>query len=104
MSGIPELFVLRLLSESEMYGYEIVSAIRSETAEAVVLGEGVIYPLLHSLEKDGRLKSRKKRVAGRERIYYRATTSGASRLKELFDDWQRVSRSVGLVMKPSENT
>src|SRR3569623_1533365 len=69
-AGLSELMVLRLLREQEMYGYEIVQAIAARTRQALTPGEGVIYPLLHALEKDGLLKSRRKTVGGRSRIYY----------------------------------
>ena len=52
MSGVPELLVLRMLSAREMYGYEIVKAMRLVTGEAIGFGEGVIYPVLHALEGD----------------------------------------------------
>jgi PadR family transcriptional regulator PadR len=47
MNGIPELLILRLLEEQEMYGYQIVQAIRSRTDAVVSVGEGVVYPVLH---------------------------------------------------------
>ena len=55
LSGVPELLVLRMLSAREMYGYEIVKAMRLVTGEAIGFGEGVIYPVLHSLEEAGAL-------------------------------------------------
>jgi len=58
-----------MLSGREMYGYEIVKAMRLVTGEAIGFGEGVIYPVLHSLEETGALKARRKSVNGRERVY-----------------------------------
>ena len=60
LNGVPELLLLRLLSRREMYGYEIVRAIQSETKEAFSFGEGCIYPYLHYLEKG---KARERRGA-----------------------------------------
>lgn len=57
MSGVPELLVLRLLARQEMYGYELVRAVKLVTGETISLGEGVIYPVLHGLEKNGALKA-----------------------------------------------
>jgi hypothetical protein len=53
MSGIPELVVLRVLAAREMYGYELARTIRETTAEALSLGEGVLYPALHAMESRG---------------------------------------------------
>ncbi|MHC5112383.1 MAG: PadR family transcriptional regulator, partial [Planctomycetota bacterium] len=51
LNGVPELVVLRLLASREMYGYEIVNEIRKTSDQVLTFGEGVIYPMLHSLEK-----------------------------------------------------
>ena len=97
-AGLSELMVLRLLREQEMYGYEIVQAIATRTREALTPGEGVIYPLLHALEKDGMLKSRRKSVGGRSRIYYSLTARGAKRLSAMTDHWKSLTGAVGAVL------
>ena len=99
MAGIPELMILRLLQDREMYGYELVQAIRATTREAISLSEGVIYPLLHALEKDGALKSRRAPAAGRTRVYYTLTSKGVRRLFDLTDDWGRLNGAVAAVLK-----
>ena len=94
MSGVPELLLLRLLDQKEMYGYELVRSIKSVTAEAISLGEGVIYPALHGLERNGSLKSRRKAVGGRTRVYYSLTSKGRKRLAKLQDDWRRIQGGI----------
>lgn len=94
MNGVPELLILRLLKDREMYGYELVQAIRTVTREAVSLGEGVVYPVLHGLEKDGALKSRRKAVSGRTRVYYTVTPAGQKRLSTLVSTWTRLNEAV----------
>ncbi len=94
MSGVPELLLLQLLERQEMYGYELVRSIRQATGEAISLGEGVIYPVLHSLEKNGALKSRRKPVGGRTRVYYSLTRKGRDRLDKLQNDWRRIRGGV----------
>ena len=99
MSGVPELLLLRLLDKKEMYGYELVRAIRSVTGEAISLGEGVIYPVLHGLEKNGALKSRRKAVGGRTRVYYALTTKGRGRLNKLHIEWLRIQGGITSAME-----
>ncbi len=94
MSGVPELLVLRLLTRREMYGYEIVKAVRVVTSDAISLGEGVVYPALHALERAGALKARRKPVNGRTRVYYSVTAKGTKRLDRLTAEWNRVSGGV----------
>ena len=94
MNGVPELLLLRLLQSREMYGYELVQAIRTETKDAVQFGEGVVYPVLHALEEGGALKSRRKTVNGRSRVYYSLTAAGRRRLGELATSWQKLAEAI----------
>ena len=97
-AGLSELVILRLLQDQEMYGYEIVQAIAIRTRRVVTPGEGVVYPLLHALEKDGALKSRRKPVGGRSRVYYALTAKGAKRLEKLTRTWTQVNGAVAAVL------
>ena len=103
MSGVPELLLLRLLNKREMYGYELVRSIREVTSDAISLGEGVIYPVLHSLERSGSLKSRRKPVGGRTRVYYTVTTKGRQRLEKLQNDWQRIQTGITSALESPGN-
>ena len=99
MNGVPELLILRLLQKREMYGYELVRAICTETGNAITLGEGVVYPMLHSLERAGALKSRLKTVNGRTRVYYTVTADGVKRLRGLVSQWSRIADALGNLTK-----
>jgi PadR family transcriptional regulator PadR len=99
MSGVPELLLLRLLDQQEMYGYELVRSIRKATDEAISLGEGVIYPALHSLERSGSLKSKRKAVSGRTRVYYSLTSKGRKRLHKLQSDWVRIRSGINTALE-----
>jgi PadR family transcriptional regulator PadR len=93
--------LLRLLHDREMYGYEIVQAIALKSGQVVTPGEGVVYPLLHGLEKNGALKSRRKTVNGRSRVYYRLTARGERRLTTLTDRWSMLNGAVEAVLGSS---
>jgi len=103
MSGVPELLLLRLLNDQEMYGYELVRSIKKVTNEAISLGEGVIYPVLHSLERNGSLKSKRKAVGGRTRVYYSLTKKGHDRLEKLREDWRRIQGGVAIALESPAN-
>jgi PadR family transcriptional regulator PadR len=94
MNGVPELLILRLVQQQEMYGYEIVQAIRNRTDAVIAVGEGVVYPVLHGLEGDGALKSRRKTVNSRSRIYYSITPRGSRRLAELSESWTNLADAI----------
>lgn len=101
MAGVPELMILRLLQHRDMYGYEIVQAIRAETGDVVSLGEGVVYTVLHALEREGALKSRRRTVEGRSRIYYAVTATGLRRYRDLAQSWTTLAGAVQSVMQGS---
>ena len=103
MTGVPELLVLRLLVQEQMYGYELVKRIRLATGEAIALGEGVVYPVLHGLEESGALKARRKAVKGRTRVYYSVTAKGKRRLDRLTGDWERIQSGVGAALEGTAN-
>ena len=98
MAGVPELVVLGLLADREMYGYEIARAIKTATHDALSLGEGVLYPALHAMESRGLVRARSSRVEGRARIYYSLTARGKKRLARLTLEWRRMSLSVDSIL------
>ncbi len=98
MSGVPELLVLRLLSTREMYGYELVKAIKLTTKDSIRLAEGVVYPTLHSLEARGMLRAKEISDSGRTRVYYRTTAKGKKQLQLLRNEWDRVSGGVNAAL------
>lgn len=99
LNGVPELVVLQLLARREMYGYEIVKAIQTETREILAFGEGCIYPYLHYLEEGKWVRSRRDEVEGRPRQYYQLTPRGRQRLEELTAEWQRVAQGIALILE-----
>jgi PadR family transcriptional regulator, regulatory protein PadR len=98
LNGVPELLVLQLLARRAMYGYELVRAIEHASKQVFEFGEGCIYPVLHRLEKEGHLTSRRETVGGRSRVVYRVTASGRKRLESQIAVWQSVSGAVQKIL------
>lgn len=99
LNGVPELLVLKLLTEQPMYGYQIVEALRTRSDEVFQFGEGSIYPVLHRLEAEKLLSSRRKKVNQRERVVYRTTAAGRKRLAHSQDRWQQVADAIRSMME-----
>jgi len=99
LNGVPEMLVLKLLTERAMHGYDLVQAIKSESRDELAFGEGCIYPILHRLEAEGLLKSSKEEVGGRVRVVYRATARGRARLAETVSNWRQVVSSINRVLE-----
>jgi PadR family transcriptional regulator PadR len=102
VNGVPGLLILKVLQDGEMYGYEIVQALRRRAGEVMAVGEGVVYPVLHALERDGALTSRRRTVNGRARIYYRVTAAGSHRLAHLSEAWTRLAGVIQTVLAGGE--
>jgi len=97
LTGVPELLVLCLLSRQPMHGYAVVQAIATATEGKLTFGEGSIYPVLHRLEGEGKLSTKRTEVKGRERVIYRTTKKGLAQLAESHSVWQEISDAVNTV-------
>ena len=102
LNGVPEMLILQLIARRPMYGYELVQAIRSASAEGLDFGEGCIYPILHRLESQSLLKSSRELVAGRNRVVYRVTAKGRAQLSETVASWRQVVESINHALQGGE--
>ena len=100
MAGSTTLLVLSLLSEGEKYGYQMIAELARRSDGTFQLREGTLYPILHALEKDGRVKSfRREAENGRERKYYRITPAGLELLQDKTEEWRFFSEKVNAVVQ-----
>ena len=99
MSGSTTLLVLSLLSQREMYGYEMITELAERSDRTFELKEGTLYPILHGLEADGMVKSCEREAeTGRMRKYYRITKKGGKALEEKAAEWKHFSQKVNAVV------
>jgi PadR family transcriptional regulator PadR len=99
LNGVPELLILQLLDQRPMHGYDLVQSIRAASGERFDFGEGCIYPLLHWLESQGLLDSRREVAGGRRRIVYRVTPSGRKKLAATVATWRDIVAGVNTVLQ-----
>lgn len=87
--------VLAILDEGESYGYAILKRIGELSDGAMEWTDGMLYPLLHRLERLGYLESGwDSPPGGRRRRYYRITPSGRAALVEQRRQWEVVSAAL----------
>jgi PadR family transcriptional regulator PadR len=101
LKGCARTLVLKVLSEKSMYGYEIASVLAERSRNVFDLGQGTLYPMLYSLEKQGLIRVEKEVEApgtARKRLYYALTPKGRSALKEDAVTWSSISRGMRLVL------
>ena len=83
--------VLGILAEGESYGYAILRRINQLSGGELDWTEGLLYPLLHRLERLGHVEaSWHAATGGRRRKYYRITDSGLAELAEQRRQWDTV--------------
>ncbi len=99
MSGSNMLLILKLLSEKEMYGYEMIQELAKRSQNAFEMKEGTLYPLLHELEKKRCVSCREAETpGGRKRKYYVITDRGRELLEEKKKEWSFFADKVSEVV------
>ncbi|MGI5911069.1 MAG: PadR family transcriptional regulator [Syntrophomonadaceae bacterium] len=97
--GSTAIMVLSLLSQDDMYGYQIIKEINKQSGGVFVFKEGTLYPILHALEAEGSVESYwVESNQGRRRKYYRITSQGTNILKEKSAEWNQFKKAVDQVI------
>jgi len=92
--------VLSILAEGESYGYEIIKRVRELSGGRIEWSDGMLYPVLHRLEREGLVESEWKEAAtGRERKYYILKADGRKALKTERQQWLTVHNSLNKLWK-----
>src|SRR5437763_6338129 len=93
--GSTALLVLHVLADEPMYGFQLVEALRARTGGVLDFAEGMLYPMLHKLERSGLLDAEWRPSAeGPPRKYYRPTERGLDELERRRADWARFANAV----------
>ena len=87
--------VLAILAEGDSYGYAILQRVRELSGGRMEWTDGMLYPVLHRLERLGHVKARwEVAESGRRRKYYRITARGRTQLSEERRQWQTVDATL----------
>ena len=87
--------VLAILAEGDSYGYAILSRVRELSGGRMEWTDGMLYPVLHRLERLGHVEARWEVAdSGRRRKYYRITAQGRVQLAEERRQWQAVDATL----------
>ena len=88
--------VLSILSEGESYGYAIIKRVDELSGGELRWTDGMLYPVLHRLERNGYVEaSWGKSETGRRRKYYRLTDEGSEELASQRQQWKVVNSTLG---------
>jgi len=97
-SGSMTMLILKLLSEKDMYGYEMIDTLRKKSQNVFELKAGTLYPLLHGLEEKGLLTVYEKEYVGKVRKYYSLTKEGRGLLAKKTEEWKVYADAVSNVL------
>jgi len=87
--------VLAILAGGDSYGYAILKTVRELSGGRIEWTDGMLYPVLHRLERLGYIQARWEVAdSGRRRKYYRITSRGRARLAEERKQWQAVDTTL----------
>ena len=87
--------VLAILAEADSYGYAILQRVRELSDGRLAWTDGMLYPVLHRLERFGHVAARwEVAESGRRRKYYRITSQGRAQLAEERRQWQAVDATL----------
>jgi PadR family transcriptional regulator PadR len=88
-SAVP--LVLSILRREPSYGYAIAREVRERSNGVLEWSEGMLYPVLHRMEREGWIAASVEKVeGGRPRRYYRLTRSGLKELDRQRRQWTDV--------------
>ena len=83
--------ILSILSDGESYGYAIIKRVHELSSGQMQWTDGMLYPVLHRLEKQKLIESTwRDSETGRRRKYYKIKEEGTKALKEQRNQWLAV--------------
>ena len=98
--GLLELCILNVVGRQRVYGYDVAKRLRD--IDALVVGEGTIYPILSRLKRDGLVKtSLEESPAGPARKYYELTKRGEQLLAQMNAYWDVLTNGIDTLRKES---
>ncbi len=92
--------VLAILAEGDSYGYAILKRVSELSSGELEWTDGMLYPVLHRLERLGFVEARwGKSETGRRRRYYRLTRDGIRQLEDQRRQWEVVDTTLRGIWK-----
>ena len=97
--------VLAVLSEGDNYGYALIQRVRELSRGDIEWTEGMLYPVLHWMEKEQLIESEwREGDTGRKRKYYSLRRQGHKALQTEMNDWLTVHKTLMKLWKPQPHS
>jgi len=100
LQGTLDLLILKTLALESIHGWGIAQRIQQVSKEALLIGQGSLYPALHRLEYRGWIQAEwGASDNNRKAKFYSLTPAGQKQLEDEIRDWDRLSTAIALVLK-----
>lgn len=85
-----ETLILSILAQGRKHGYQIALEIEKESNGYFKFNHGTLYPILHKMEKEKKIKGVwKQEGPKRRRKYYSLTPAGKKYLASQYTEWRK---------------
>lgn len=102
--GTVEMVLLHLLSECEMYGYEILNEMKERSNGQFAIKDGSMYPILYRMIDKGLIEDEQVLVGRRRtRVYYHITDCGKEYLKGLTEEYRLATQGIDELLNSKSN-
>jgi len=103
LQGTLDVLILQTLIAGPAHGHSIAHVIGHRSEDVLQVEHGSLYPALHRLEDRGWVESYWATSENNRRArFYRLTARGRRQLRQESEQWDRVVKAIGLVMRPVE--
>ena len=100
LRGTLDLLILKALSLEPMHGWAISQRLEQLSEEALLIGQGSLYPALQRLEEKGWIDSMWRSTDQNRRAkYYVLTPTGRGALGAEAQHWRRYVEIVDLILR-----
>ncbi len=98
-----EMLLLKLLMESDMYGYQMSQEIKKRSSENYTILEGSMYPILYRLTEQKYISFYEEKVGKRQtRIYYHLEEAGKEYLNQLISLYYEYTEIISFLLRTKE--
>ncbi len=97
--GSIEMLILYLLTQEDMYGYQLAQEINQRSEGQFDITEGSMYPTLYRLIEKNAISDYKK-LSGkrRTRVYYHIEKAGVELLEKIKEDYHAINQGVEKIL------
>jgi PadR family transcriptional regulator PadR len=100
LQGTLDLLILKTLALEPQHGWGIAQRIQQISKDALLIGQGSLYPALHRLEYKGWIQAKwGASENNRKAKFYSLTKTGQKQLATEMEDWDRLTNAIALVLK-----